>query len=239
MKALIVEDEALARKELKLLLEPHPEIEVIGEAVSPKEAAKLIHAAKPDLIFLDVNLRGGSGLDLLAALEEPHPAVIFTTAYADFAKQAFDFNAVDYLVKPIRPERLSQALGKISTATDGPVFSTDAPKLTAETKIFLRDQEKSWYVPLNKISLIESEGNHSRIHIPEGVALIHRSLTAVEERLPEDLFFRANRAQLVNLGHIGKIEPWFSQTLKATLLNGQSVEFSRRSSQIFRETRSL
>jgi two-component system LytT family response regulator len=229
----------LPEKNSGCCLEPHPEIVVVGEAFSPREAAKLIHAERPELVFLDVNLRGGSGLDLLGGLEEPHPAVIFTTAYSDFARQAFDFDAVDYLVKPIRPERLAHSLRKLHAAREALVFSAEQPKLTAETRIFLRNSEKSWYVTLGEIPLIESEGNHSRVYLPDGVALIHRSLTAVEERLPAELFFRANRAQLINLVHIESIEPWFSQTLKAMLRNGRSVEFSRRSSHIFRESRSL
>jgi len=239
MRSIIIEDESLARKELRLLLEEHPEVKIIGEAATLKEALKLLETLRPELIFLDVNLRGGTGLDLLAAMQGERPAVIFTTAHADFAKQAFDFDAVDYLVKPIRPERLSRALRKVKLSPEVSPASEHPPLLAADSKIFLRDQERSWYVALRDIGLIESEGNYSRFHIPEGSALIHSSLSSVEERLPKDLFFRANRSQLVHLSHIKTLEPWFSQTLKATLANGTKVEFSRRASQIFKETQSL
>lgn len=245
MKAVIVEDEALACKELRILLEAHPEIKVVGEAASPAQAAKLVASVVPDLIFLDVNLRAGTGFDLLARLRPNVPPVIFTTARADFALQAFDLDAVDYLLKPIHPERLAKAIAKLQT--DGETTGQETPEstarqsgqLSADSKVLLRGEEKVWYVAVEDISLVEAEGNYSRVHFDGGSALVHRSLTAVEERLPAATFFRANRSQLVNTAHIAAVEPWFSQTLKATLRDKKTVEFSRRSSLLFRETRGL
>jgi two-component system LytT family response regulator len=239
MRALLIEDEPLARREMRLLLEAHPEIEVVGDAGSPNTALTLIQSLKPELLFLDVNLRGGSGLELLASMARDRPKVIFTTAYSDFAIQAFDFDAIDYLVKPIRPERLAQALRKLEMSA-GEMENAAAPcRLSAGSRIFLRDQEKSWFVSISEIVLIESEGNHSRILAEGATTLIHRSLSLIEERLPLELFFRANRAQLINLEQIRTIEPWFSNTLRATLSNGVVVEFSRRASLVFRETRGI
>ena len=245
MKAILVEDEALARKELRVLLEAHPEIEVVGEAASPAQAAKLVASVVPELIFLDVNLRAGTGFDLLESLRPNVPPVIFTTARADFALQAFDLDAVDYLLKPINPERLAKAIAKLQPADEPADEEVVAPvarqgdQLSLDSKVLLRDEEKTWYVAVTDISLVEAEGNYSRVHFDGGSVLVHRSLTAVEERLPATAFFRANRSQLVNTSHIASVEPWFSQTLKATLRDKKTIEFSRRSSLLFRETRGL
>ncbi len=238
MKALIIEDEPLARRELRLLLESHPEITVVGEAVSPKEGARLVGELHPELLFLDVHLRGGTGFDLLDSCSDGKIQVIFTTAHPDFAVQAFDFAAADYLVKPIRPERLARAIRRVLERTEEEAL--DFPKgerLTRNARIFLKDQETSRFVAITDILLIESEGNHSRIHLGTESMLIHRALSTIEERLPEDLFFRANRSQIVNLEAVSTMEPWFSNSLRATLRNGVVVEFSRRASLSFRETR--
>jgi two-component system LytT family response regulator len=127
MKAVIVEDEALARKELRVLLEAHPEIEVVGEAASPAQAAKLVATTGPDLLFLDVNLRAGTGFDLLESLRPDAPLVNFSTARADLALQAFDLDAVDYLLKPISPERLAKAIAKLQPSGERTEEEADAP----------------------------------------------------------------------------------------------------------------
>jgi two-component system LytT family response regulator len=239
MKALIIEDEPLARKELRLLLESHPEIAVVGEAISPKQAAEMITELGPDLLFLDVNLRGGTGFDLLDACGEKKPTVIFITAHPDFAVQAFDFAAADYLVKPIRPERLAMAIRRITEPESSAGAPSSGDRLSRQDRIFLKDQDQSRYIPVSEIRLIESEGNYSRIHFGKEALMIHRSLSSIEERLPTDLFFRANRSQILNLESIVAIEPWFSNSLRATLSDGTIVEFSRRASLAFRETREL
>jgi two-component system, LytTR family, response regulator len=236
MKTLIIEDEPPARKELRFLLEAHPEIVVVGEAISPKQAAVMIEELQPDLLFLDVHLRGGTGFDLLDSYAGKKPAIIFTTAHPDFAVQAFDFAAVDYLVKPIRPERLAKAISKISESKSTGV---SGERLKRHDRIFIRDQEVSRYIAVSEIRLIESEGNQSKIHFGNEALLIHRSLSCIEERLPVELFFRANRAQIVNLEEIASIEPWFSNSLRARLADNTIIEFSRRASLSFRETMAL
>ena len=239
MRALIVEDEPLARKELRFLLEAHPEIAVVGEAISPKQAASMVAEFLPDLLFLDVNLRGGTGFDLLDACGEKKPAVIFITAHPDFAVQAFDFAAADYLVKPIRPERLALAIHRVTEPESSLGLPLQGERLSRQDRIFLKDQDVSRYILVSEIRLIESEGNYSRIHFGKEALVIHRSLSSIEERLPPNLFFRANRAQILNLESIVSIEPWFSNSLRATLSEGVIVEFSRRASLTFRETREL
>ena len=239
MKALIVEDEPLARKELRFLLEAHPEITVAGEAISPKQALAMMEELEPDLIFLDVNLRGGTGFDLLDSHQGKKPVVIFTTAHPDFAVQAFDFAAVDYLVKPILPERLAMSIRRVTEPESSLGLPSQGEQLSRRDRIFLKDQEVSRYIPVSEIRLVESEGNYSRIHFGKESLMIHRSLSSIEERLPADLFFRANRAQIINLESIVSMEPWFSNSLRATLTEGTVVEFSRRASLAFRETREL
>lgn len=239
MKALIIEDEPLARRELKLLLEAHPEIVVVGEAVSPKEGLRLIEELQPELLFLDVHLRGGTGFDLLESVGEKRPLLIFTTAHADFAVRAFEFEAADYLVKPIRADRLEQAVRKILLREKVAGEPMQAERFDRKARIYLKHLDTSRYVPIAEICLIESEGNHSRIYFGKESSLVHRALSTIEERLPEELFFKANRSQIVNLQAIQSLEPWFSNTLRATLRNGVVVEFSRRASLLFRETQSL
>lgn len=237
LKTLLVEDEKLARRELHTLLQMHPFVEIVGEAVSPNEALELIQSLKPGLIFLDVNLRGGSGFDVLNALPDSSPEVIFTTAHSDFAVQAFDFNAVDYLLKPVQPSRLARALAKLAGNP-----SRDLPSetpLLPESRIFLKDGDSCRFVQLGEIHLIESEGNYSRIHSGGSSHLVHKSLSTVEARLPKTLFFRANRSQIINLGLIRKIDPWFSNTLRATLDGDILIEFSRRASLEFRDSQGL
>jgi len=237
IKTLLIEDENLARRELRTLLQAHPFVDIVGEAVSPKEALELIDSLNPSLIFLDVNLRGGMGFDFLQALPTPAPDIIFTTAPADFAVQAFDFNAVDYLLKPVEPARLALALQKIGR--DSSHDKTHDLPLEADSRILIKEADSCFFVRLVEISLIESEGNSSRIHTGHASHLVHKSLSSVEARLPPRLFFRANRCQIINLGAINHLEPWFSNTLRATLDGDVVVEFSRRASLDFRESQGL
>lgn len=236
MTALIIDDERLARQELRLLLAAHPQIEIVGEAATIAEATELIATLQPELLFLDINLRKGTGFDLLEALSPPLPNVIFTTAYDEFAVRAFDVDALDYLMKPVHPERLATAIERAQTPT---VEAMPSGKLPAEGKVVVRDGDRCWLVPVGDIRLITSEGNHCRLHFGADAPLLYRTLNALEERLPAGLFIRANRAQLVNVQFIETIAPWFSQSLKATLRGGEEVEFSRRAAQEFREKTAL
>jgi two-component system LytT family response regulator len=242
MKALLIDDERLARNELRRLLAVHPDIEVVGEAVDVEDARKQIEALKPELLFLDIQMPGADGFSLLEQLEPPLPAVIFTTAYDEFAVKAFDFNALDYLLKPVDPNRLVAALEKlrshrsVSSADDGPAASH---RLTLEDKVFVRESERCWFVPVKNIRLLESEGNYTRVHFDSCKPQLFRSLTAMEERLDPKHFFRANRKQVIALAWVEDIEPWFSGGLLVKLKGGLKVELSRRQAQDFREKMSL
>ncbi len=243
MKTLIIDDERLARSELRRLLAAHPEVEVVGEAADVEAARGAIAGLRPDLIFLDVQMPGADGFELLDSLEPPVPHVIFATAYDEFAVKAFEFNALDYLLKPVDPQRLAAALGKLAGAPASPDSCDERAvrpgRLEAHDKVFVRQGDQCWFVEVRTIRLLESEGNYTRVHFDGAQPLLFRSLNAMEERLDERMFFRANRRQVVNLSWIGKIEPWFSGGLLVHMKDGPRVELSRRQAQAFREKLSL
>lgn len=228
MKAILIDDERLARVELRRLLNAHPEVEIAGEARNVEEAETLIEEHAPDLLFLDIQMPGGSGFDLLERLEEP-PQVIFTTAFDEYAVRAFDVNALDYLLKPVAPERLAAALARVNP-----------PRTAARLEqVFVRDGERCWFVRMPEIFLLESEGNYTRVYFGSERPLIRRSLNALEQRLDPLMFFRASRGRILNLAWIEKADWNAAGGLTVTLRGGQTVEMSRRQSDRLREIRSL
>lgn len=242
VKTLLVDDEPLARQELRSLLHDYPFIEICGEAGNAREALKLVEEHRPTLMFLDIAMPGLTGFELLEKLPLPHPQVIFTTAFDQFAVRAFEVNALDYLLKPVHPERLRAALEKIPSRAPGTSNAPDSGEkapLGENDRVFVREGERCWFVPIRSIRLLEAEGNHTRIYFDREKPLLYRTLTSLEERLPEKLFLRANRSQLVNLTCIASVGQWFSGGLKVLLQDGTEVELSRRQAQIFRERTSL
>jgi len=245
MKALLIDDERLARNELRRLLAAFPDITVAGEAANAKQAREQLAALKPDLLFLDVQMPGETGMELLESLEPPVPEVIFTTAYDEFAVKAFELNALDYLLKPVDPARLAAAIEKLRAKLSGAAGESAAAKsaardrLAAEDKVFVREGDHCWFVEVKSIRLLESEGNYTRVHFENAQPQLFRSLNAMEERLDPKYFFRANRRQIINLAWIDKIEPWFSGGLLVHLKGGAKIELSRRQAQEFREKMSL
>lgn len=235
MNVLIIDDEPPARSEMRVLLSSHPEIKIIGEAATVDEACDAITRLQPDAIFLDINLRGGVGFDVLDRLPPPHPHVVFCTAYDEHAMHAFEVNALAYLVKPVHPERLAAAVTRLLQLTP----SRPTESLRIESRVFVREGERCWFVPVDDIEMIHAEGNYSRIHFAGGSPLLYRSVTSLEERLPAPPFLRVNRSQIIHTGHIVALQPWFSQSLKATMRSGAEVEFSRRAALLFREQSSL
>ncbi|MEO7413690.1 MAG: LytTR family DNA-binding domain-containing protein [Opitutaceae bacterium] len=245
MKALLIDDERLARNELRRLLGGFPEIAVIGEAANAKQAREQLAALQPELLFLDVQMPGETGMELLESLEPPAPHVIFTTAYDEFAVRAFELNALDYLLKPVDPARLAAAVeklrAKLPVNAAGDISRGAAPRerLAAEDKVFVREGDRCWFVEVKAIRLLESEGNYTRVHFDQAQPQLFRSLNAMEERLDSKYFFRANRRQIINLAWIDTIEPWFSGGLLVHLKGGAKVELSRRQAQDFRDKMSL
>lgn len=229
----------MARNELKRLLEKFPTLEIIAEAQDSEEAKQQIESLHPDLVFLDIQLPGKSGFELLEELDYT-PEVVFTTAYSEYALKAFDFNALDYLVKPIVPERLAAAIEKVEQKL-AQAEQSSAPKeqLTESDQIFVKDNEQCWFVKLGEISLLEVNGNYTKIYFQNHSPMVMKSLNYLEGRLDPKVFFRANRQQIINLKKVDKIIPWFRGSLKIQLNNGREVEISRRQSAIFKEQLSL
>ncbi len=241
LKAIIIDDERLARTELRRLLQEHPEIEIIDEATNADEGVEKIEALHPDLIFLDIQMPGKTGFDMLNDLHRV-PEVIFTTAYDEFALKAFDVNALDYLLKPIEPKRLAEAIHKIHSelkpaTTNDTVINSSI--LNENDQVFVKDGEKCWFVKLSDIRLFESVGNYAKVFFGSHKPLILKSLNALEERLDEKVFFRANRKHIINLRLVEKIEPYFNGGLLIELSGGDKIEVSRRQTVKFKEMMSL
>jgi two-component system LytT family response regulator len=240
MKAILVDDERLARRELRRLLVQHPQVEVVGEAANAEEARSLLAELRPDLVFLDVQMPGESGFDFLMKLNS-FPAIIFTTAFDQFAVKAFEFGAYDYLLKPVEPDRLASSLARIHDreSAETPSSAWAEEVLRESDQVFVRDGENCWMVQLAEIPLLESEGNYTRVYFKGERALVARSLNALEIRLDPRVFFRANRRQIINLRWVQSIRPWFSRGLRIKLHSGSEIEISRRRSQQFRDLTSL
>ena len=239
MKAIIIDDERLARVELKRLLSQHKEINIVGEAVNVDDAIAKITELNPELIFLDIQMPGKNGFELLEELDSV-PTVIFTTAYDEYALKAFEYNALDYLLKPIEPNRLEETIKKvIERNKKDTAASLDQPVLKEEDQIFVKDGEKCWFVKLGTIRLMESEGNYVRLYFEDNKPLILRTLNYLDERLDSKAFFRASRKHIINLKWIESIEPWLNGGLLVKLKGGNKVEVSRRQAIKFKEMLSL
>jgi two-component system LytT family response regulator len=241
IKAIIIDDERLARNELKKLLQNHNDIEIIEEAANVDEGIEKIETLNPDLVFLDIQMPGKTGFDLLAEVEKA-PRVIFTTAYDEYAIKAFEVNALDYLLKPIEPKRLSDAIQKLQVEilkeSLGLTNGNRGP-LSEHDQVFVKDGERCWFVKLNEIRLFESVGNYAKVFFGTNKPLILKSLNALEERLDDRIFFRANRKHIINLRWIEKIEPYFNGGLLLDLKGGEKIEVSRRQTVKFKEMMSL
>lgn len=233
-KSLIIDDEPLAIAELEVLLRSFPQIEVIGKSEQAKEALSLCNENKPDLIFLDINMPGMSGFELLENLDEV-PEVIFVTAYDEYAIKAFDINALDYLLKPVNPARLAEAISRLEKRIEKEKKRVSENRISIEKRLFIKDGEKCFFVPVAAIFLLESDGNYVKIHFEDKKALLHKSLTYMENRLPEEIFFRANRQFMFNLNFVKRIEPYFNSTLLIELQSGHKIDLSQRQSVKFRE----
>ncbi|HRO77025.1 MAG TPA: response regulator [Crocinitomicaceae bacterium] len=233
---LIIDDERLAREELKSLLKNESDLEFIGEASNAPEAINLIHQEQPDLIFLDIQMPGMNGLDMLKKLEEI-PQVIFTTAYDEYAIKAFEINALDYLLKPIDPIRLSDALKKLTTQDDfvSTLPTDDRFPLDANDTIFVKENDKCYFVNLNTVRYFESDGNYVKIYFDKQRPMIVSSLNALESKLSAKHFFRASRKHIVNVSFIQNVENWFNGGLQFTLSTGEKIEVSRRQSIRFKD----
>ena len=235
LTAVIVEDSRLARNELKELIKLHKEIELLGEAENVDEGYELIKNTNPDLLFLDINMPEKDGFELLEMLDEV-PLTVFTTAFDEYAIKSFEYNAFDYLLKPINQKRFSKSIEKVLESFE--TTSEDSKKegvLSLDKQIFIKDGEKFWLVKIQDIALFEIVGNYTRVFFEDQKPLIYKSLTQIEEKLPEDVFFRANRQQIINIRHVKKVVSWFNGKLKIEMSSGEEIEISRRQSYVFKD----
>ncbi len=243
LQVIIVDDERLAREELAALLEAAGGVTIIGQAGNASAAAALLEATHPDVLFLDIEMPGRNGFELLESLPKPPLEVVFVTAYNEFALRAFGVNAIDYLLKPVNPLRLEETLRRVRARLDGQAAPEPSPAgespFKEDDQAFIKEGDRCWLVPVREIRLIESEGNHVRVHFRGEKPLIARSLASMEPRLPGSLFLRASRSHLVNRHFIRDIQPWFSGSFKVRLEGGHEVEFSRRQSQALRDAMGL
>ena len=241
MRAIIIDDERLARKELKSLLKDYHEIEIVDECASPEEAIKSIEKHNPDLLFLDIQMPEKTGFDLLQELDKS-PKVVFVTAFDEYAVKAFEVNALDYLMKPVDPDRLKETMVKVlyEDIEDEELYDVpDRGILSSNDQIFIKDGEKCWFIHLKDVRMFESEGNYVRIYFETFKPLVLKSLNGLEERLDQKLFFRANRKYIINLKWVSHIENWFNGGLQVVLKDGEKVEISRRQAVKFKALMSL
>ena len=237
MRALVVDDSRLARNELKRLLKEFDRVQVVGEAANAMEAKERIEADKPDLVFLDIQMPGKNGFELLEDLEVI-PEIIFTTAYDEYAIKAFEYNALDYLLKPVEKDRLAGAINKVADKQEK--FSEDdGDRIGLGDQVFVKDGEKCWFVQLSDVRLFEVDGNYTKIYFEDQKPMIPRTLNYLESRLDPKSFFRANRQQIINLKWVERIEPWFSGSIKIYMKGGHEVDVSRRQTQRFKELMSF
>jgi len=239
MRAILIDDSRLARQELKRLLVDFEQIQILGEAANAEEANIQIEKEHPDLIFLDIQMPGKNGFELLESLDYI-PEVVFTTAYDQYAIRAFEYNALDYLQKPIKKERLAKAISKVLERGEKKQEMKQVTSVMQLTdQVFVKDGERCWFVQLANISLFEVAGSYTKVYFDEFCPMIPRTLNYLEARLDPKLFFRLNRQFIINLKWVERIEPWFSGSIKVYMKGGKELELSRRQSQKFKELMSF
>jgi two-component system LytT family response regulator len=215
LTAIIVDDERLARRELRSLLSEFAEISIIGEAENLTEAVNLIQNQKPDVIFLDIQLQNENGFDLLEKVEKDFK-LIFVTAFDEFAIRAFEINALDYLLKPVNPERLAKTLERLLETDEKP--EKNWRKLEYEDRLFIEIGERSKFLKISSIKCICADGDYTQIFTDDGKKhLVTKPLKEWEDRLPEKFFVRIHRSTIVNLEFIEKVETWFSRSYQIYL----------------------
>ena len=235
LTAIIVDDERLARKELRSLLIGFKEISVIGEAEDLSKAVGLIENEKPDVVFLDIQLRQENGFDLLEKVEQTFK-LIFVTAFDEFAIRAFEINALDYLLKPVNPERLATAVERLFDDEETK-NQTELRKLEIDDRLLLEVNERSYFLQISEISHISASGDYTEVFTSDGKkSLIEKPLREWEERLPEKLFTRIHRSTIININKIEKIETLFNRTMEVSLQNFTGIfSVSRRNTTKLKE----
>ncbi|HOW39003.1 MAG TPA: LytTR family DNA-binding domain-containing protein [Bacteroidales bacterium] len=232
IKSIIIEDSRLARRELCEMLKTFPQIQIAGEFGSSEDALKFIRSDSPDLLFLDIHLPGKNGFELLEELDEV-PAVIFTTAFDQYAIRSFEFNTIDYLLKPISYERLNMSIERAKVHFQNEKVLTKY--LSESCQVFIKDGDKCWFVKIKDVFLLESVGNYTQVYFDRHKPLVLKSLNHYETVLDPAMFLRINRQQIINLNFIEKVVSWFNGKIKLKLRNGLEIEVSRRQTDKIKE----
>ncbi|WP_213994951.1 LytTR family DNA-binding domain-containing protein [Arsukibacterium sp.] len=232
MKVIVVDDSRLARLELAEQLNHISGANLVAEAANIRQAKHQIETLKPDVVLLDINMPGGDGFKLLEQLDYL-PQVIFVTAYDNYAVKSFEFNALDYLLKPVRLNRLQAAFDKLQ-----PV-SQNEQKLALHQQFFIKDGDNCYFVKLADVICFEAMGNYTRVHLADATPATYRSISAIAQRLPAESFFRANRSWIINTNYIKEITPSVAGGFDVMLQRNKQVEISRRQASAFRQHWSL
>jgi two-component system, LytTR family, response regulator len=239
-RVLIADDEAPARRKVRAHLSLAPEVEVVGEAASGPEAVEMIGSLRPDLVFLDVQMPGLTGFEVIEAVGvEAMPAVVFVTAYDEFAVEAFEVQAVDYLLKPFHADRFRQALARAlgRLAARGPAAESlskvldrlAAGRTAAAERLLVREGERILFVPLREIVRLSAEGNYVRVRTAAGREhQVRDTLARLETRLDPERFARVHRSEIVNVDFVAEVQPFFHGDYTVRLRNGDEVRLSRR-----------
>jgi two-component system LytT family response regulator len=239
MKVLIVDDEPLARERVRRHLRDEPGVEIVGEAGNGREAVAVIEEKTPDLVFLDVQMPEMNGFDVLKALEENKiPAIVFTTAYDKYAIQAFEFHALDYLLKPFSRERfkravrhareqleISQQSGSIDERLVSLLENLKAKKYLE--RIVVKNSGRVFFIKTEEIDWIEAAGNYLKLHVGRDAHLIRETMQSIEAKLDPEKFFRIHRSTLVQIDRIKELHPLFGGDYAVILRNGTELNLSR------------
>ncbi len=234
LRVLIVDDEELARQYLRELLRAHPQVTVVGECRNGFEAVKAVQEHAPDLVFLDIQMPKLDGFEVLELLE-PAPAVVFVTAYDEYALKAFEVHAVDYLLKPFTPERLADALTRVRPGAPDATPLPTAQALAAEarppevglSRVVVKDGARIVVIPVAKLDYVEAQDDYIALHSEGESWLKHQSITSLEQGLDPTRFLRIHRSVLVNVERIERVEPHGRDTRLATLQDGTELPVSR------------
>lgn len=239
MRILIADDEALARRRVREMLRDDPDIEVVGECSNGRETAEAIALLKPDLVFLDIEMPGGSGIDVATMLEETvKPIVIFVTAHDQYAVRAFEIDAVDYLLKPFDRERFAHTLARAKAVfksrresrTNEEILSLLGELRTRSQyldRILIRNNDRVIIIKAEEIEWIEAQGNYIRIHFGKQSSLMRETLGNLAAQLDPKRFARIHRSQIVNIDHILELQPWSHRDYRVVLRNGTQLTLSR------------
>ena len=247
LRTLVVDDEAPARERLSNLLAANDLVELIGEAKNGAEAVERIELSSPDLVLLDIQMPVLNGFEVLEAIEEP-PAVIFVTAYDEYAIRAFEVNALDYLLKPFSQERLDKSIARahqeLATGQDfakkiEPLLQSFSDEQRYLRRLAVRGDDRLLVIAAGDIDWMEAKGGGVLLHVGTEEHAVNRTLSQLESRLDPALFFRAHRSLIVNLDRVQEIVPWFAGGHKLRLTTGAEVDLSRSRAKELRQLMGL